>query len=320
MSQGKSPRPASLLRIFLTIVALGLLSPCLCCAGLLLAGGELDDAPGWDGPPPPLTRREPRPPPPLPPAPELADRPSEAEPQPAGEEFVDLGVARFPERQPEAPWASYRWVAAALSPARYGVGYGLEERTARRLLDDFDDLAAAMQYRRLDEDRILFEAPEGCQRDLRCIYAELAREHEAAVRPLAARFLERGRAAGLSPPELAALILTFVQHLRYQLPEDQPFGLLPPAHVAHQGWGDCDSKALLAILLLRACGIEAAMLASQSLAHAAVGVRLPGRGLQLEWRGRRYLYTEVTAEGWPMGRVPPRYDVPASWEVVWAPD
>jgi hypothetical protein len=107
-----------------------------------------------------------------------------------------------------------------------------------------------------------------------------------------------------------------VQGIHYAVPDDQPFGVLPPALVPAQNRGDCDSKALLAAMLLRQVGIDAVVLSSERLGHAALGVALPGPGDHFEHEGRRYRYAEVTSPGWPIGMVPPKYDLPRLWTVM----
>ena len=289
----EQPAPArkrSVGQIIALVVGLGFAAPCFCCAGLFLLVPEQEG--GLVAPSPPQS----------------------------SDDAVDLGTALFPIGHQNPVATPYDWRAAALNPGRYAVRYGLAAGLGEQLAQEFQAIGKKMRFRKVGKDRIAFDAVPQCQRDLRCIYADLAKRHRGIVAPLSLRFLDRAREARLNHQELAILIVTFVQHLRYDLPEQHPFGVLPPALVAYEGWGDCDSKALLAILLLQACGIEAAMLSSQQLAHAAVGVALPGSGTAFEARGRRYLYAEVTAEGWPIGRMPPKYDQPRLWEVVWVAD
>jgi hypothetical protein len=69
-------------------------------------------------------------------------------------------------------------------------------------------------------------------------------------------------------------------------------------------------------MLLRQVGIDAVVLSSEQLGHAAVGVGLPGPGAAFEHAGRDYRYAEVTAAGWPIGMIPPKYDKPRLWTVM----
>lgn len=230
-------------------------------------------------------------------------------------DVVDLGEAEFPPGTIADP-TKYVWEAPPLTPRHYAAAYALSPRTATELESDYRAYAERLGFRFLTDERIVFQPPPGCGRDLSCVYAQLLASNRRSLAPLAERFLSRAREARLRDPELATLIVTFVQRLRYAMPSREPFGLLPPALVAKHAWGDCDSKALLAIALLEASGIPSQMLASDSLAHAAVGVSIPGGGDGLSYRGRRYLYAEVTSEGWPIGTIPPAYADLRQWTIV----
>ena len=230
---------------------------------------------------------------------------------------TDLGVVLLPPQTPPEAARHYGWRVEALRPSDYQVGYGLSAAMAQHYARDLQDYAQSLRYRSLEDDRFSFRAPPGCERlPMACVYAQLMRSNAKAVHALGERFVARVRSQRLSPPQAADLIITFVQGIRYEVPQEQPFGVLPPALVPAQGRGDCDSKALLAAMLLHQVGIDAVVLSSERLGHAAVGVGLPGPGMQLEHAGRSYRYAEVTSAGWPIGMVPPKYDRPRLWNVM----
>lgn len=235
-------------------------------------------------------------------------------------EVVDLGVALIPESTPRERARIYAWSVESLAPPRHRVGYGLGEALAEQLAKEHAAYGQRLGFRMLAPDRFTYQAPEGCRTDMRCIYAELMRTNAGPVRALGERFLSRIRERHLDTGQAADLILGFVQHIRYELPADQPFGIVPPALVPALDKGDCDSKAVLAVMLLRQAGIDATILYSDPLAHAAVGVALPGTGTTLRLGGRTYRYAEVSAEGWPVGIIPPRYDQPRLWRVLPPPE
>ena len=151
--------------------------------------------------------------------------------------------------------------------------------------------------------------------DLRCVYEELARSNGEAVVPIAERFLAHARSSQLDAPTLASLIVTYVQSIEYQRVKEDPYGLVPPALVVNST-GDCDSKGLLAVMLLRLVGIDAALLESNTARHAMVGVDLPMGSDRVWHRGRSYAVVEVTATNWPIGRMPPKYASFRDWKVV----
>jgi transglutaminase-like putative cysteine protease len=237
--------------------------------------------------------------------------------QPEPAPTTDLGVVLLPPQTPREAARHYDWRVEALRPADYQVGYGLSAAMAQHYTRDLQDYAHRLRYRSLEQDRFSFRPPPGCEQlPMACVYSQLMRSNEKAVHALGERFVARASSQRLNAPQAAELIVTFVQRIRYDVPRDQPFGVLPPALVPAQDRGDCDSKALLAAMLLRQVGIDAVVLSSERLGHAAVGVGLPGTGRQFEHAGRSYRYAEVTAQGWPIGMVPPRYDKPRLWTVM----
>lgn len=242
------------------------------------------------------------------------------QPLPAEPEFADLGVALIPASTPAGRAHTYNWSVESISPALHRVGYGLGEELATKLEREHAAYGQRMGFRMLGPDRFTYQAPAGCRTDMHCIYDELMRTNAEPVHALGERFLTHIRARQLDTAQSADLILGFVQRIRYELPKDAPFGIVPPALVPALDKGDCDSKAVLAVMLLRQAGIDAAILYSDPLSHAAVGVGLPGTGTSLRYGARAYRYAEVSSEGWPVGMIPPRYDQPRLWRVLPPPD
>lgn len=217
---------------------------------------------------------------------------------PSGE--VDLGTAAHPEVAVH-PVKAYRWEP----------NWNASTHLVRYILDSAEasDLELAFHTHMEENARRCLE--------LSCAYDYIWESNEAAIAPLAERFAQRIFEAQLGQDEAAALIVSFVQEIPYQIPKEQPFEVLPPALVASYGRGDCDSKAILAIMLLRSVGIPSALLISLPLQHAAVGIALPGSGAAFPHGGRRYRYTEITATGWPIGHMPPEWNKPHLWSVLW---
>jgi len=162
-----------------------------------------------------------------------------------------LGTALIPTSTPLSQARTYEWRAESLTPPEYRVAYGLGESLARSLQHDHQAYGRKLRFRALGPDRFTYHAPPGCQTDMRCIYAELMRTNAEPVHQLGQRFVEHIRERDLGPIEAAELIVTFVQRIHYEQPGDQPFGVLPPALVPAQDRGDCDSKAVLAVMLLQ---------------------------------------------------------------------
>ena len=246
--------------------------------------------------------------------------PQEPLPDALGARGIHLGVALVPAATPPSRAHIYEWHVDSLEPSEYRVGYGLSESMAASLENAHRDYGRRMHFRALSPSRFTYRAPPECQKDMRCIYAELMRSNAEPVRVLGDRFAEHIRTWHLDSVAAAELIITFVQSIHYAPPAGEPFGILPPALVAARDEGDCDSKALLAVMLLRQVGIDAVILYSDPLAHAAVGVVLPVRGPPFRLGGQVYRYAEITTEGWLLGMVPPQYDKPHLWNVLPLPE
>jgi transglutaminase-like putative cysteine protease len=289
----------ALLQLFLVLFAL---TSCCCFLGLRwLASLDLHSLAPTPAPAP-----APAPEPAPPPLPE----------EPSGARGVHLGLALVPASTPLSQAHTYEWRAASLSPQEYRLGYGLGESLQRSLQSNHQAYGRRMNFRSLGPERFTYRAPPGCQTDMRCIYAELMRTNAVPVRVLGNRFVEHIRARGLDAIAAAELIISFVQRIHYEQPDDQPFGILPPALVPAEDRGDCDSKAVLAVMLLRQAGIDSTILYSDPLSHAAVGVALPVRGHAFRVGARVYRYAELTTEGWPLGMIPPQHDKPHLWKVL----
>lgn len=273
-----------LFKLLLGVIALG---SCFCCCGLGMLGRLAD-----------LDVRAPLP------------------GFPSAVRVVDLGAVLLPVGTPPQRARNYEWKVESISPPQHYLSYGLGEALVLELEEEHATLARRLRYRSMGPERFTYNAPAGCSADMRCIYEELMRTNAEPVQALGERFVTSIRARGLDAAQATQLILGFVQRIRYELPHDVPFGIIPPALVPSQDRGDCDSKALLAVMLLRQAGIDAVLLYSDPLAHAAVGVGLPGSGTRLRLGGRSYQYAEVTAEGWPLGMIPPQYDKPRLWKVL----
>jgi hypothetical protein len=230
---------------------------------------------------------------------------------------ADLGIALIPLATSAYEARTYEWRVKGLDPARHQLRYGLGASLAETLEREHVKYGQQLNYRTVGNRKFTYRAPPGCQDDLRCIYDELMRSNARPVRELGDLFAEYIRVNRLSQPQAADLIIGFVQRIQYELPPDGvPFGIYPPALVPAKNRGDCDSKAVLAVMLLRQVGIDAVILYSAPLAHAAVGVGLPGSGTSLRLGGRGYRYAEVTNEGWPIGMIPPAHDKPHLWTVL----
>ena len=250
-----------------------------CCLGGMLTLAGLDDAKGWD----PINAV-------------------------AGPE-VSLGDAVVPSDLAHSLERNYRWK----NGKRYGLGYGISSEVHDGVDTEHANLAKRFSYHSTGSGPFTWIPPPGCQpQPWACVFNETAQSSAANIAPLTDLF----RQQNLELRATVELVVTFVQNITYRLPTETYFELLPPEIVVADGSGDCDSKALLAAMMLKDLGVDTAMLYSRNLAHAALGVALPGTGTAFTHGRTKYLFVEVTYPGWAIGTIPPQYDKPKMWEVL----
>lgn len=231
---------------------------------------------------------------------------------------IDLGNAEHPAGNDASP-SDHPWWVPKLEPQQYRLGYKLPAEQASLLVDAYHRWADAVGHQRLSDERFQWRPEPRCFGGLHCVYEELDDQDGSAVHPIAEIFRGRASTARLSALDATALIVTFVQEIDYRIPQEEPFGVLPPAIVVKNKWGDCDSKALLAHMLLRSLGIQTVLISSQAHKHTMLGVALPSAGESFEWQGRRYAFVELTAKRSPIGHIDPRLTRPNDWQVVQLP-
>jgi len=136
-------------------------------------------------------------------------------------------------------------------------------------------------------------------------YSFVAVNERDAIRPLAEMFLRLAKRVGRNDVWAAEAAINFVQSMRYELVgnNDNPIGLITPVQVLSKGYGDCDSRSILAAVLVRSIGLETAILSSDKIQHAVLGVVFPDssghRGKTQRHDGKTYTFVEMTARRRP---------------------
>lgn len=245
----------------------------------------------------------------------ITDIEPEREPAPQGP-AEELGTAAYPPGTPPVSAAIHTWNASRLAPLTYRVGYALSPAEAADVEDDYRGFAAKVQYEDEGKGKFRWAPPSGCAGDLHCVYENIVTRDRPDLDPLIERFKARKSAARLNATDAAWLVVTFVQSIKYEIPEQEPFGILPPALVVARKRGDCDSKSLLALMILRELGIDSVMLSSAAHKHAMLGIALPAQGTKMRYAGRDYMFTEMTAKGSPIGHVNPSLLQPNDWKPI----
>lgn len=123
---------------------------------------------------------------------------------------------------------------------------------------------------------------------------------------------------GESTEEKLATLLGWTQKFSYQRNHDgADFVSLPEAFL--QRTGDCDSRALLLVLLLKQMGIDGILLISPEYSHALAAIDCPGEGARFAYDGKKYLIAETTANVAP-GLIDSSMADPEKWFAIRFPD
>lgn len=125
--------------------------------------------------------------------------------------------------------------------------------------------------------------------------------------------------------DLAANVMRCVQVIPYERPynvisdETQVAAILDyftPNEIAKYNKGDCDTKSMLIIMILRQLGYDAVLYFSEFYAHAMAGVNINASGTYKTLNGKKYYFIESTYPGWNIGDLPPDFGDPNKWTLV----
>jgi hypothetical protein len=127
-----------------------------------------------------------------------------------------------------------------------------------------------------------------------------ARFYRMAYRESAARLdrlaLEASRLAKADDPtETARRVLAWVQGFVY-VRDEKGTDFIPPLTAAYGATGDCDSRVVVAAIVLERLGIDSILMVSRDYSHAMLGVDVPGGGQRFEFNGKKYLVGETTTK------------------------
>lgn len=95
--------------------------------------------------------------------------------------------------------------------------------------------------------------------------------------------------------EAARRVLAWVQGFQYER-DEKGADFVPPLVSAYEGRGDCDSRAVVAAIVLERLGIDSILMVSQAYSHAILGVDVEGGGQRFAFNGKKYLVGETTAK------------------------
>ena len=123
-------------------------------------------------------------------------------------------------------------------------------------------------------------------------YRMIYRESAARLDRLA---IELDRLLPEDPTDAARRVLAWTQGFVYER-DLKGIDFVDPLSAAYEGRGDCDSRAMVAAIILERRGIDSILMVSDVYAHALLGVDVPGGGQRFSFAGKDYLVGETTAK------------------------
>lgn len=113
------------------------------------------------------------------------------------------------------------------------------------------------------------------------------------------------------PRKVAEALLEWLQGFSYGSTEGFS-DLLAPSAACVLGTGDCDSLALVLLILMDSYGVDGRLLISAEARHALAALDVAGEGQRYVENEESWLTAELTAR-LPLGKLPPRLDGVDDW-------
>lgn len=147
------------------------------------------------------------------------------------------------------------------------------------------------------------------------VYRELLHKSSPRLDNVAASLQRQARLLDLDRYQLASLTLAFVQYIPYKVPSNQ-LGLMTPPQTMSVRYGDCDTKSLLYVLLMRKLNFDMSLYISRRYTHAMAGVNVNAEGSYMTNNGQRYYFAETTAPGNRIGQLTSSQGSTSSWHLI----
>jgi hypothetical protein len=138
-------------------------------------------------------------------------------------------------------------------------------------------------------------------------------------------FKEKAKENKWSAYDLATEVIKCVQVIPYERPYQvvtdpaQAASVLDyftPNEIAWYNKGDCDTKSMLIVMILRQLGFDMILYFSEYYQHAMAGININATGTFKISDGKKYYFVESTYPGWNIGDLPPDFGDPDNWAFV----
>jgi hypothetical protein len=156
-------------------------------------------------------------------------------------------------------------------------------------------------------------------------YQEMYNKNYPRVTNIAQWFKDEAKSKNWSSYDLASNVMKFIQKIPYERPynvikdkekAENILDYFTPNEIAYYDKGDCDTKSMFMVMILRQLGYDAVIYYSYSYSHAMAGINLSASGTYTTYNNKKYYFIESTYPGWKIGDLPPQMSDTAKWKLV----
>jgi len=156
-------------------------------------------------------------------------------------------------------------------------------------------------------------------------YQDVYNKNYYRVTDIVEWFEKEAKAKKWSAYTLTENVMKSIQVIPYERPKnvisDKKTGAgnldyFTPNEVAWYNKGDCDSKSLFMVLILRRLGFDAVMYYSFDYGHAMAGININANGNYKTFDNKKYYFIESTYSGWKIGDLPQDMGDTKKWRLI----
>jgi hypothetical protein len=156
-------------------------------------------------------------------------------------------------------------------------------------------------------------------------YQEMFNKNFSRVDNVVQWFKDEAKKQGWSSYDLAANVMKFIQKIPYERPynivKDKTkasniLDYFTPNEIAYYDKGDCDTKSMFMIMILRQLGFDAVIYYSFGYSHAMAGININSAGTYTTYNNKKYYFIESTYPGWKIGDLPPQMGDTNKWKLI----
>ncbi len=192
----------------------------------------------------------------------------------------------------------------------------------RKAQEELEEIANTNSWERYGVDPY---GPDANAKFWHQFYIDMYKKNYYRVSQVTDWFEEKAKTEKWSSYDLAVNVIKALQSIVYGSPEKiaepadaaaSELGFFAPNEVAYYNSGDCDTKSLFIVLILKRLGYDAVMFYSEVYSHAMVGLNINATGTYMAYKGKKYYFVESTYPGWAIGQISEDWDDVSNWYLL----